>query len=54
MNRADRYTLALQYARRRIREGIPKPEAALTASVRWGLSSSAQLRLIRQLRKETQ
>ena len=54
MNRADRYTLALQYARRRIREGIPNAEAALTASIRHGLSGAAQLRLIRQLRKDGQ
>lgn len=54
MNRQDRYTLALQYARRRIKEGSPKPEAALKSSVQYGLSSAAQLRLIRQLRKEGQ
>lgn len=52
MNRQDRFTLASQYAHRRIREGVSKPEAVLAAAMRFGLSGAAQARLIKQLRKE--
>lgn len=53
MNRKDAEMLAVQYARRRIRENVPAAEATRMASDRFGLSTAAEIRVVKLLRKES-
>lgn len=52
MNRKDAEALAAQYARRRLREGLSPADSTRQAAARYGLSTAAELRLIRLLKTQ--